>query len=515
MKTTRIMKRVTVFLTAVCTVVSANILPVQAGLVEVVRDTSTVQDEINESIWHNVDGNVTAENGVIVFPNESTSETKLIAKTKAKVNEGVSEVASLTGKLQFTSLPQGEKFIIAFGLPTIESESEETGNVEIVFTNEGGLNVSVMAYPEDGEAEELLAARKCGSMNGTEVKAMLTADQAFTVSIGGTQVYSGTVPVSGEGRIGFLQTGSCGVKISDINIRSYDYDRPENCDIEEDFGDGAFNRNLLTSKLVYRSYSDWEPYLGITEIDGNEAFLFRYTNLSYLGTKYKYSNFEMTFDVPYWQRSNVLDEEGNTTVKATGQLIVTFGGEAAAFNDYGYDTATERLLFRELSAISVKSTGTQVSTKPVFPFGDPSYDKGFSIKIRMVDNVCTISMKWIDETEWIEVLSYRIQTPTGNIHIWGQGTSNYAIDNLKIVNLDENPNLIEVDYKSAVIEVVDDYDYQPTEKVYVEKEETEENDSLYWLIPVVAGVCVFAFGTAVAVVKLKNRKRKAGVSDEK
>ena len=317
MKRNRLMKRLAMLFATVCVVGSVNALPAQAGLKEVVRDTSTVLEEINESVWHNASSDVTAENGVIVFPNESTEDTKLTIKTKVKANEGISEMAFVEGTLQFTSLPQGEKFVIALGLATIESELGESGNVEIGFTNEGGLMVSVTAYPESGETAELMPAKRCGSLNQTNVKVSLGSDQTLSLSIAGTQVYSGKLPVNGEGRIGFLQTGSCGVRVSNINIKSYDYERPENCDIEEDFEDGEFNKNLLTSKLIYRSYYDDEPYVGIDEIDGNKVFRFAHAPLCYLGTQYKYSNFEMSFDVPYLQRSNEVNEEGKVVNKAS------------------------------------------------------------------------------------------------------------------------------------------------------------------------------------------------------
>lgn len=512
MKTNKITKSLAVLLTVASVGFGINILPAQAGLKEVVRDTSTVQDEINESVWHNANGDVSAENGVIVFPNNSIGDTKLIVKAKAQANEGVDNVVAFSGKLRFTSLPKGEKFVLGLGLNSIEANLGEAGNVEITFTNTGSLTAGITAYNENGEAVEVMSAKKCGSMNGTDVKAILKADQTLQVSIGGSTVFNGKLPVSGEGRIGFIQTGSCGVKVEGINITFYDYERPENCNIYADFESGDFNKNLLTSKLIYRSYYDQEPYVGIDEIDGNKVFRFRNTPLSYLSTQYKYSNFEMTFDVPYIQKSNVVDEEGKVTNNASSQMIITFGGEAATYNDYGHETAAERLLLREMSAITRKDGTTTASE---FPFFDPTYDKGFSVKIRMVDNLCTVSMKWIDESKWTEILSYGIQTPTGTIQIWGQSSCNWAIDNLKIENLDLNPNLIEVDYASSIIPVPADYDYQPAEKVYMKEEEQKKDTSLYWVIPMVAGVCVLALGSTIAVVAIQKRKRKDGVIDEK
>lgn len=501
MKTNKILKGLAVLMTGVVLLSGSNVMSVSAGLKSNVKDTSTVQEEIDESIWHNPDGSVKANNGVIVFANASTADAKLIAKTKVSKNEGVPEMAAVSGNLKFKSLPQGEKFAIVFGLANIEGQLGQTGNVEIVFTNAGGLQVSVIAYAEDGKETVLTGPKKCGSLSSCDVKISLLAEQKIKVTVAGKTVCNAAIPVSGEGRIGFLQTGSCGVEIRNINVTTYDYDRPENCDIDENFDKGEFNENLLTSKLIHTSASDYETFLGIDEYEGNNAFYFTYPTLCYLGTKYSYSNFEMSFDVPYLQRKNELDDDGNVVKKASSQIIVTFGGEAATFNDYGHETAAERLLFREISAITKKSGGT-TSLQSTFPFFDSAYDKGFSIKIRMVDNVVKIFMKWIDETKWIEVLSYEIETPTGTIQIWGQDACNYAIDNLKITNLDANPSLIEIDYASSVIQRTEEYTYEPMEKVYAPQVETEEPFSWYWLIPIVAGVCLVGVGITAIVTKV-------------
>ena len=516
MKTNKIKKRLAaLLLVAFC---ATSVMPVSAGLKTVVRDSSTAQGEMDESVWHNANGDVLAENGVIVFPKESIADTKLVAKVKVKANEGVAEMASMAATLQFTNLPQGEKFVVGLGLGSIESELGESGNVEVSFFNEGGLKVAITAYTEEGEATELMAAKKCGSLSKTDMKLLLKADQTLSVQIGGTQIYNAKLPVSGEGRIGFLQTGSCGVRVSNIQLISYDYERPENCDIFEDFEDGEFNKNLLTSKLIHASNNQFESFVGIGEYNENQVFKMTYPSLCYLGTRYQYSNFEMSFDVPYIQRSNELDDEGNVIKRATSQLIVTFGGEGATYSDYGYETATERLLFRNISAITTKSGKTQ-SLQSTFPFFDSEYkDKGFSIKIRMVDNQVTIFMKWIEETQWMEVMSYALPTPTGYIHIWGEGRCDYAIDNLKIVNLDVNPALVEVEYASSIIEVPEDYAYEPMEKEYKElniKEEAKEAFSLYLCIPIVAGVCVLALGTTAVLMHCKKRKERGGAQDEK
>lgn len=85
--------------------------------------------------------------------------------------------------------------------------------------------------------------------------------------------------------------------------------------------------------------------------------------------------------------------------------------------------------------------------------------------------------------------------------------SNFAIDNLKIVNKDTEPNLKEVEYKSAKLNVPDDWDYTPIALHYEQTSEAETTEKTwYFLIPVVAGVCVIGVGITFALVRRKRKK---------
>ena len=88
-----------------------------------------------------------------------------------------------------------------------------------------------------------------------------------------------------------------------------------------------------------------------------------------------------------------------------------------------------------------------------------------------------------------------------------------AIDNLIIKNLDENPNLIETEFKSGKV-TYKDYDYKPFERVYKEKEDatTDKKDSVnvwYWSIP----VALVLGGIAIAVTAVLTNK-KGGKTNE-
>lgn len=502
-----------VFLAAMIVMGGTKTLTAEAGLNETVRNASSFTEGIDSTEWHDANKDVEAKDGVITFPNTSIEETKLVAKTPAKWDESLKTLVKVEGDYSFTSLSEGQKFILGMGLSSIEGAPGDPGNIEIAFENNGGLAVSVTAYTEDGETVTLAEQTKAGSMNNTHVSAEITGDSKLIVSVAGKQIYSGELPMTGEGRIGFLQTGGCGVVIRNLNAATYQYDRPQNSNILEDFEQGGFNKNVLMSKMVYRPYTDDAAILGIEEMDGNHVFRFYMHNSGYLGTMMEYSNFEMSFDVPYMARQSEIDDEGNTVEEANGQFLVAFGGESYTFTNYGYETGAEYIVFREINAFATQS-GVEAAMPESHQVYSAPNDKGWSAKIRVVDGTVTVYLKWMEETTWTEALSYELPTPTGYISIW-QG-NNMAIDNLSITNLDDDPDLIEMPFESSLVEVPEDYEYEPMEKVYETVEEKEEGFSWLLLIPITAGVCVVGLGVLVLVVKVKGKKkrRKAGGQDE-
>lgn len=486
-------------------------MPAEAGASDIIIDSTTYAEELDNSVWNNPDGDLVVEKGSIVFDNESSEYTRLITKTAVKATEEVSELVKAQATMQFVNLPADEKFVMALGVKKIESMQGEPGNVEISFANNGGFKASVIYYNEDGDATVLAEAKPCGSK--VSVEAVVTTEKKLSVKINGSQFFDVELPVSGAGRIGFMQTGTCNVKLSNIRIVSHLYDSPENCDIKEDFEKGDFNANLLSAKMRGASYVCWPSGTGIEERDENHVF--RYTNAGecYIATKYMYSNFEMSFDVPYLQRENVLDENGDLVLARSNQFGISYGGEASNFDYAGYtDAVTDVLWFTGNSTISSMKTGETVDLTTVgYPICSKECNKGFSVKMTMTDSIVKVFMKWLDEKEYKEVFHYQLssKTPTGYLHLWTVGPTNMSIDNLVIKNTDVNPKLVEVDYKSSVIEGPKDFDYKPMEKVYASE---SESDTFNWnlVFPSVAIVCAVGFGIVIAISAKKNKKRKEG-----
>ena len=488
-------------------------MPIYAGLSALTIDSASCESELDETLWSNVDGDVVGKDGILIFPNESTEATRLITKTTALKSEYTEQLAYAEFTINFTNLPKGEKFIFALGLQSIEASHGERGNIEIGFLNNGSLQVDVTSYNDVNNVATHLEAVNCGKVTSkTKVVIKLTNSQELAVSVNGKQVYKGVVSVSGEGSLGFLQTGSCGAQISDFKIVSYQYDRPENCDFEENFEEGIFNANILTSKT--NAATIFRPsYVQVEEYNGSNVLMFKNTGIGYIGTNYMYSNFELTFDVPFFQWEAILGEN-NQVISPTSDFIgVSFGGDTIESTGHGFTSAKDLVL--------ISGTGDVISYFNEYQSkGNLTEQQPFSIRVSVIDSVVTVGLKKMTETVYKEVLTYTIsETPTGYVHIWAPSNTGatFAIDNIKMVNKDEQANLVNVEFESAKMNVPEDYEYTAQGLKYNPDVTTEaETDMWYLPLVIVAGSCIIILGATVATLEIKKKKdRKGEMADEK
>ena len=505
------------FLAGILLVSSRSVLNVEAGASSIVTDNSSFKEELDTSLWNNSDRDVLIQDGVLVFPNESTDTTSLISKTIARSSDKYEELVHADLTMQLMQIPEGQKFVLAFGLASIDAVLGEAGNVEIAFINDGGLKVSVSAFDDSGSEVVISQPAACGKIGNTiKVYASISTAGVLALKVDGKVICEKELPVSGEGRFGFLQSGSCGARINSVEIVSYEYDTPENCNVFEDFESGTINVNALTSKMVFGAQGYAPSKTFIHEIDGNKVFYLQNCGVMYLGSVYQYSNFEITFDVPYLQRAHELDEDGNIITPKNENFAVSFGDETADYNDNGYVNSADLLIFTGSSKVVSWNTKKDADMAAKgYPVLAEECNRGFSVKVSVIDSVITVGVKWMDEEQFTDVMEYQIsgRTPTGYVHIWTTANvANMAIDNLRIENKDENPNLIEVEYRSGLIEAPADFAYQPMERIYREKENVEETFNPWLIIPAVAGGCVLLFGAALLIMTIKEKKKRKGES---
>ena len=512
MKRNCIKKYIIGFLVCILLFGNTPVIPAEAGSSNLIVDSSSFAKELDTMLWNATDSRVSAENGKLVFSAESRKSTALITKTIAANTGYHNELVSVDVTMDLSNIPSGETFVAALGLGSIEAVMGEAGNVEIQFTNDGGVKMSAVVYDMDGKKTELVAARAVGSSSKVKIKATISSEAVFVLSLNGSQVCNEKLPIAGEGRVGFLQTGSCAVTISDLKMVAHRYDRPENLDIYEDFEEESINVNELTARSVYVT-GHYVPYgMEIKEVNGNRVMEFKNLSAGYLGSLHQYSNFELTFDVINLQRVSEIDEEGNVLVPKNESIAVSFGDEAEDYTDWGYMTSPDAVVFDSASVVYSMNLGHKQDAKAKgYGYASVDCDRDYTICVSVIDGIVTVSMKWIDEENFTEILKYKVSdvTPLGYVHIWAAGVyTNFSIDNVSLINKDIDPNTIEVDFKSAVYEVPEDFKYEKIGYVYRDdaNEGKEEGFSPYFMIPIVAVLCAVAFGTVCLVTKKKARK---------
>ena len=201
-------------------VLIGTILPtaqVEAGARTITINGSSFK---NDGEWNNLKDHVTLDGTKLVFPVDSTEKTGFICKSVIRGDEFFDTLASVECNLKLTKLPADKSFVLAFGLPGIEAGLGNKGNVEVTFTNSNGIKVGVVAYESAKNPTTVCNPKSAGMSLGTDAKirAEITTDKKIIVSVNGRNVCSGTLPITGEGRVGFLQSGSCAAEVSEFKL---------------------------------------------------------------------------------------------------------------------------------------------------------------------------------------------------------------------------------------------------------------------------------------------------------
>ena len=503
-------KKILVCLLSIALVFSIVVLPVSAGSRMAVSSFLTNTGNINAGEWHSTDMNISVQNNQLVIPAEtSTADTKFISKIVAISNEGTTNLIDINISMTITELAENEKMIVALGLGSIEAYSGETGNIEISFFEEDGLCISVAVYTDNG-MEELLQSKKCPVALGEmmELEATITSAQMLRITLNGKSLYDGSIPVSGEGRFGLIQTGGCGAVVSDMSVSCEYYDTPENVNIVEDFEKGEFNANVLVSQQSMGN-GLLPSYLSFEEYNGSTVYMFRNTGLAYIGTKHQYSNFEISFDIPYYLREKLYDETGTLIGKPCEGICIGIGEESSAPVGYAYQTSMDLVVFGP-TMIASYIANKYVVDYPQNLF-DANTNEGFSVKLTMLDGTTTLQVKSLHTDKWETVATTTYDSfRSGYINIYTTGNSNVAIDNLKILNMDQNGKTIEPEYASSVITASD---YIPTEEdnaLVFRNEMSNQNADVenqpMNILPWAIGVAAIALVVTVVLVVRKTKK---------
>lgn len=482
-------------------------LTAEAGLSVTDSSVATKEGQLNLSEWYNPNDDLNYQDGAVVFEAEDNKETRLISKFVTVADKYYTDLVEVNATIQFSEIPQEESFIVATGLSGIEAMWGEPGNVEVHFKNNGGITVEVVEYNEDGDKNVVIAETKCGSLKqAIRTNLHITVEGKLKLTVNSKTI--GTVMLSRvpTGQIGLLQTAKCIAQITEFTAKSYKYDRPENGNVFEDFESGTINDNCFTSATS--SSARHLAGLSVEDLDGNKVLRFRNVGVGYFGTKQEYSNFELTFDVPYFARSYQYDEYGTVVEAPSGEFGVSFGDFAADVSGQDYAQSTDLLLFTGNVQGWFSGWKALYTDKNLY---DENTNDGYSVKIRVIDGELTVWMKSLKSDNWIELATHTYDNfKCGYIKIWSTRDTNLAIDNFKVENLDKDPNLTEYEFKSAILDQPD-FEYEPAEMVFREKTEVKEEAGFNWMMIVVyssiAAVVIIGAGVAANLITKKKHKK--------
>ena len=507
-------------LVVILTGINMNPSKVYAGSGEQIIKIDANTTELESGSWSIPNDDLTIETGKLVFSKESSSDTRVITRLPIKKVTDLDELFSMSFHINLKDIPEGERFIIALAVDTIESYSEEAGSLEIYIENGNGLHAGVCSYDETGEAQEVVAGKSVGATKGSDIAVEIKATTAgnLSVTIGGKSIINQQSPIDMEGRLMLTQTGGCEVEISNFHLISYTYDRPENSNFTEDFETGKLNTAVLDAKMGFGAGHNYYARMQVEEYNGNHVLMFHNARQLYFGTAQEYSNFELTFDMPYYLHKDILREDGTIKTRGTMSMVLAIGCPPGAEEWYVYQQSADSIV---IEGNSIYNLYTQPTYRKYFDetvYSDPENNVGYSLKIRLVDTILSVYFKSRITGEWDEMISYKIAdtTPLGRFYVSTGGTLELAIDNFSITNLDKDGNVVEAGY-STYNPPAEDWVYEEYDAPYltVDAAKVQEAPDWLWIVGaiVAAGVLVFVTATIIVIVR-KIPKKKGAKANE-
>ncbi len=482
-----------------------NAVTAKAGSSEVYIASSTSIDDtsINSGDFLTT-GKVAAENGKAKF-NTLSEKEKLTTKTKAfNLKEyGVTTLLDFSSTLNFSSFAENGNFSMAFGLNNLKNETgaEDSFAVKVNYDSASKkFSIGVSEYTKDGEisvyAPTVIGAIKIN--RDVTFKVFVDTDCKLTVSVLPTGASSETklvsrygLNVNPEGYISYISSGRNEITLSDPQILVYEYDAPETIDYTETFDKNGYNSN------VFYSASTASPITPSSLSVENGALRFKNTAAAYISTRYKYSNFELSFDITDMARTAAFDDNGNVVSLINSWFGIAFGVNSI---DEAPDTTTRYSTWLQLGRV-VPGIENFVEPANVHYLlwdnngnwnnvTDPQYMTDFNpwstkydgevinVKFAVTDGLVELFMKTDGDPDWGgPYFTYDFgKVKTGYVRIFTAGNTgietkgieyndvgNFTIDNLSIKDTDhENAKTLlpTPEYKSNLWGKTPDYDYK-------------------------------------------------------
>lgn len=506
-------KFLTPFLLTTCGVLGVSLLTaspvfdavqVSAGATKsyVFSDTSVLDGHINTGDLQ-ITGDVSATGNTLIF-GSSSSLSKVLAKAKIN-NYGAAGVADLFHgalTLQLDSLEEGGAFSICFGLPNLSSGLDGKGTLEVRIEKKvSALFLSVKEhYGPDTDMSFLTDEDVTSRLEGKAVSFAFdaTTKGEFSLKIGGETLLNKIQLNEGAtGYFGLFSQGANQVKVSAAYLYGYTYNVPQNVDYVEKFNhNGFYNGNFLVTQAALGALNP--SYLAVDK--DTETLHFSNTGEASLTTRFMYSNFELSFDVPFLAREAIVDENGNFTQLISNWFAIAWGlndleatpGATESLCPWIYfeglptDSNIDHSVHYESPRLILWQKKTPLKIYPMGDIDGRNFDvwnpslvgKGFSVKLTVVDGLISLYGKIDPETEFgTPLFTYDIGESTiGYLRLftWSDrgvaetgmkytSMANFTIDNFSVTNLDDpsvRSTLPDLSFKPNGITGAKDFDYE-------------------------------------------------------
>lgn len=491
------MKKLTLFLSLLFLTAgfAGSAIPAFAGASDsyIVSDASVTGGQINTGDFL-LNGDVTAE-GKTIFLGSGAENSSVVTKTKINnLGEyGVKEMFTASMQVVFSEFAQDGSFSIGFAMKRISGGCQTAGAVELRFYEDGGLWFAAYEYYADGIFAVIAEPRQYSDIQtGDSVQISLRTDTQNRVTLAFNEnavLTEKQLRGDASGYFGLYSEGRNEVSVDSLSVTAYSYQNPENPDYTETFENDAYNANMFYSESKASPLSPSK----LAAEDGQLYFC--NTAGAYFSTRYRYSNFEVQFDLTDLRREPEYDGLGNITGTISGWFGLAFGvseinltadetiRQAAWLHFEGLPTDVDHSIPYTGARYVMYDNFTARKVQAMdFDLWDDDFirDRTVNIRFSVTDGLVELYMKFEGETDWGEPqFEYDLGfTPTGYIRIftWGETSihsnglqfntaANFKIDNFSVKNTDYEGVKQSIDappFKSNVIAGTPDFEYNET-----------------------------------------------------
>lgn len=431
-----------------------NPIIANAGKSPVYVDSSSYAGGFVTGEWE-VSSDVAKASGVnIIFPWNSTIESKAVNNNKFSVMRNTDKFLEVIADLRINSIAEGKRFGVAFGLNYYVSKLSNGKCSFVWFEKDGknGLKVGVSSVAAGAKMTDLFVSTVPVAHIGELISMSLnvSTEKKCSLFIGETCVIENIEGLTYlDGYCGFMQTGGVSVEVEGLSLSGYSNDTPTNVDFRESFDYSDFNAALLYSSAAV---SEFNPKGKIAVED--KKLVWQDVTDGYLSTKHKYSNVDMSFDL-YLDNQFIEDHNGVSRKQVSAGFSFVFGAQDYKDNtvvpvQVSLEPFSENKLQSSVeTVVSVGGASVENPVQVTLPeelniFNNITEEGAFvSVWVRVIDGQAELYLKYNFDQYFTKVLDVAIgNTPLGYTQIVSSGTvskmCNFAIDNLSVANFDIN-----------------------------------------------------------------------------